>query len=172
MDLGDRQGLHNLVAPKGARRNKKRVGRGRGSGMGKTSGRGMKGQKARKSGGVRPGFEGGQLPLARRQPKRGFRNALFRNPYTVVNVGLLAERFAAGSTVDVPALVADGLLAKPTLKIKILGEGDIGHALTLRVHKVSASAREKIEKAGGSIELLEAPKGAAKAAKASESSEG
>lgn len=153
--MAKHQGLHNLVAPHGARKKKKRVGRGEASGHGKTSGRGMKGQKARKSGNVRPGFEGGQLPLARRLPKRGFKNALFRKDYVVVNVGRLAERFEGGATVDPAALVATGLLAKASDRVKILGEGDIGHALHLKVHRISASAREKIEKAGGSVEVLE-----------------
>jgi large subunit ribosomal protein L15 len=155
MDLeNERQGLHNLVAPRGARRPKKRVGRGRASGVGKTSGRGQKGQKSRKSGGVRPGFEGGQLPLARRQPKRGFRNK-FRTEYAEVNVGRLAERFEAGSVVDVQALVASGLVSRSSSRVKILGQGDLGHALTIKAHKVSAGARTKIEGAGGSVELLE-----------------
>lgn len=158
MDTNERQGLHNLVAPRGARKKKKRVGRGRGSGMGKTSGRGMKGQKARKSGHVRPGFEGGQLPLARRQPKRGFNNSKFENPFAEVNVGRLAGRFEAGATVDPQALVAIGLMRNLSQKVKILGEGDITVALTLKVHKISAGARSKIEQAGGTVEVLEAKK--------------
>lgn len=160
MNLENRQGLHNLVAPKGARRKKKRLGRGESS-QGKTSGRGNKGQKARKSGQVRPGFEGGTLPLARRLPKRGFNNKIFANDYAIVNVGRLAERFEAGAVVDPTTLLASGLLSKRNVKVKILGEGDIGHALVLKVHKVSQSAREKIEKAGGSVEVLEAAKSAA-----------
>lgn len=156
----ERQGLHNLVAPKGARKKKKRLGRGEAS-HGKTSGRGNKGQKARKSGHVRPGFEGGSLPLARRLPKRGFNNKDFATEYAIINVGRLAERFDAGATVDPASLVANGLLAKHGARVKILGEGEIGHALTLKVHKVSASAREKIQKAGGTIEVLEAEKSAA-----------
>lgn len=148
------QGLHNLVAPHGARKRKKRLGRGEASGHGKTSGRGMKGQKARKSGNVRPGFEGGQLPLARRLPKRGFKNALFRNDYEVVNVGRLAERFSGGGAVDPAALVACGLVAKADARVKILGEGELSCALQLRVHHISAAAREKVEKAGGSVEIL------------------
>lgn len=148
------QGLHNLPAVRGARHKVKRVGRGPGSGHGKTAGRGMKGQKARKSGNVRPGFEGGQLPLARRLPKRGFKNALFRNDFIVVNVGRLADRFEGGATVDPAGLLAAGLISKASEKIKVLGEGDIGHALNLKVHKISESARQKIEKAGGSVELI------------------
>lgn len=165
MNLETRQGLHNLVAPRGARRNKKRLGRGEGS-HGKTSGRGNKGQKARKSGQVRPGFEGGSMPLARRQPKRGFSNAIFTSEFAIVNVGRLAERFEAGATVDPAALLMNGLLSKRSARVKILGEGEIGYALTLKVHKISAQAREKIEKAGGTVEVLEAEK-APKTAKAS-----
>lgn len=154
-----RQGLHNLIAPIGARKKKKRLGRGESS-QGKTSGRGNKGQKARKSGQVRPGFEGGTLPLARRLPKRGFTN-IFASEYAVINVGRLAERFDAGATVDPVTLVESGLLSKRNARVKILGEGEISHALTLKVHKISQSAREKIEKAGGKIEVLEAEKTAA-----------
>ncbi len=154
-----RQGLHNLIAPKGARKKKKRLGRGESS-QGKTSGRGNKGQKARKSGQVRPGFEGGTLPLARRLPKRGFTN-IFANEYAIINVGRLAERFDAGATVDPVSLLETGLLSKRNARVKILGEGEISHALTLKVHKISQSAREKIEKAGGKIEVLEADKSAA-----------
>jgi large subunit ribosomal protein L15 len=156
MDLNDRQGLHNLIAPIGAKKKKKRVGRGRGSGMGKTSGRGMKGQKARKSGNVRPGFEGGQLPLARRLPKRGFNNKKWATLYVEVNVGRLAERFEAGSTVDPATLVAIGIMRNASQRVKVLGEGELSHALTLKVHKISAGAREKVEKAGGTVEMLEA----------------
>lgn len=148
------QGLHNLVAPRGARHRKKRLGRGESSGLGKTSGRGMKGQKARKSGNVRIGFEGGQLPLARRLPKRGFKNALFRTDYTVVNVGRLAQCFVADSKVGVSELLAAGLISKPTDLVKVLAEGDLSHALHLTIHRASASARSKIEQAGGSVALL------------------
>jgi large subunit ribosomal protein L15 len=148
------QGLHNLVAPIGARRKPMRVGRGESSGKGKTCGRGMKGQKARKSGPVRPGFEGGQLPLARRLPKRGFSNYPFRKQFTAINVGRLTERFGAGETVDMAALLAVGLLSKTSAKVKILGEGEVGHALHLKVERISAGARSKIEAAGGSVEVL------------------
>lgn len=160
MNLETRQGLHNLVAPKGARKKKKRLGRGESS-QGKTSGRGNKGQKARKSGQVRPGFEGGTLPLARRLPKRGFNNKDFAKDYAIINVGRLGERFDAGATVDPASLLACGLLSKRNVRVKILGEGDISHALVLKVHKVSQSAREKIEKAGGKVEVLEAEVSAA-----------
>jgi len=154
--MSERQGLHNLVAPRGARKKPKRIGRGPGSGTGKTSGRGHKGQKARKSGGVRPGFEGGQLPLARRLPKRGFKNSLFRTDYQVINIGRLAERYGAGDVVDLASLVEKGLLAKAGDLVKVLAEGDLPHALTINVHKVSKSAQQKIEAAGGSVELVPA----------------
>lgn len=148
------QGLHNLVAPRGARHRKKRLGRGESSGLGKTSGRGMKGQKARKSGNVRIGFEGGQLPLARRLPKRGFKNALFRTTYTVVNLGRLAQCFAAGATVGVQELLGAGLISKPSDLVKVLAEGDLGHAIHLSVHRISASAQAKVESSGGSVALI------------------
>jgi large subunit ribosomal protein L15 len=149
------QGLHNLVAVRGARKRIKRVGRGEGSGIGKTSGRGMKGQKARKSGGVRPGFEGGQLPLAIRLPKRGFKNYLFKKTYTPINIGRLAERFEDGETVNIASLLERGLVSKTSARVKILGEGDLGKKLNIEVHKVSASARSKIEAAGGTVSTLE-----------------
>lgn len=155
------QGLHNLVAPWGARQAKKRLGRGRASGLGKTSGRGHKGQKKTKSGNVRPGFEGGQLPLARRLPKRGFRNADFRKDYTVVNLGRIAERFEAGETVDPITLVECGLVTQTRMKVKILGTGDLGMKLTVKAHAISASAKAKIEAAGGTVEVLDAPKASA-----------
>ena len=152
------QGLHNLVAVRGARHRKKRVGRGEGSGMGKTSGRGNKGQKARKSGGTSIGFEGGTLPLQRRLPKRGFSNYPFRVYFEVVNVGRLAERFESGATVDLEALRLHGLLATGSAKIKVLAEGDLAHALHVKAHRVSKSARAKIEAAGGTVEELLPPK--------------
>jgi len=150
---GEVQGLHNLVAPRGARKKMKRVGRGESSGHGKTSGRGNKGQKARKSGNVRPGFEGGQMRLARRLPKRGFKN-IFARPVTVVNVGRLAEHFDAGSTVDPATLIMAGFLSKVDERVKVLAEGDIKHALHLKVHAISAAAQKKIEAAGGSVSVL------------------
>ncbi len=155
------QGLHNLTAPWGQRQAPKRVGRGHGSGLGKNSGRGHKGQKKTKSGNVRPGFEGGQLPLARRLPKRGFRNAGFRKIFAEVNVGRIAERFEAGAVVDPAALVEVGLVTKPRLKVKILGQGDISLKLTIKAHAISASAKQKIEAAGGTVEVLDAPKASA-----------
>lgn len=155
------QGLHNLVAPWGQRQKKKRLGRGRASGLGKTCGRGHKGQKKTKSGNVRPGFEGGQLPMSRRLPKRGFRNHEFRTDYATVNVGRLAERFEAGATVDPAALIACGLVTKPRMKIKLLGTGDLALKLNIKVHAVSEGARAKIEANGGTVEVLDAAKASA-----------
>ncbi|MDP2342666.1 MAG: 50S ribosomal protein L15 [Deltaproteobacteria bacterium] len=148
------QGLHNLVAPWGQRQAKKRLGRGRASGLGKTCGRGHKGQKKTASGQVRPGFEGGQLPMSRRLPKRGFRNHEFRVDYATVNVGRLAERFQAGALVDPASLVACGLVTKPRMKIKLLGTGEIPMKLNVKVHAISAGARAKIEANGGTVEVL------------------
>jgi large subunit ribosomal protein L15 len=146
-------GLHNLKAPKGAHKKVSRLGRGESSGRGKTSGRGHKGQKARKSGQVRVGFEGGQMPIQRRTPKRGFKNP-FRVEFVVVNVGSLAECFKADAVVDVDALKQAGLVRAMGDGVKVLGHGELKHALTVKAHQFSQSAREKIEKAGGKIEVL------------------
>jgi large subunit ribosomal protein L15 len=159
------QGLHNLVAPVGARQGKKRLGRGRGSGLGKTSGRGHKGQKKTKSGNVRVGFEGGQLPLARRLPKVGFKNFDFKVTYAPVNLGRLGERFPAGATVDPAALVAAGLI-NPKDKVKVLAAGELKHKLQLQVHAISAVAKQKVEALGGTVQLIETKKAKAVGAKA------
>ena len=135
-----------------ARTSKKRVGRGIGSGMGKTSTRGHKGQNARSGGGVRPGFEGGQMPLFRRLPKRGFTN-IWRVDYKVVNVNDL-NTFNDGDTVDRLALVGAGLVHRSDRNIKILGNGEISKKLTVVANKFSKEAQEKIEKSGGKIEVL------------------
>jgi large subunit ribosomal protein L15 len=156
-ETAEKTGLHNLPAPEGARHKKKRLGRGRPSGHGKTAGRGHKGQKKTKSGNVRPGFEGGQLPLSRRLPKRGFKNFDFRVDYQVVNLGHVNGRFENGAVVDHASLVAVGL-AHPADRVKVLGEGDFDKKLTFRVHAISASARAKVEGKGGSIELIQPPK--------------
>jgi large subunit ribosomal protein L15 len=143
--------LHDLRPPEGARRPKRRVGRGHGSGQGTTAGKGTKGQKARSGGGVPLYFEGGQLPLVRRLPyRRGFKNP-FRVEYVPVKVGQLA-RFAAGTTVAPDTLVAAGILRKGEGPIKILGDGDLAVALQVRADRVSRQARAKIEAAGGSVE--------------------
>ncbi len=142
--------LHSLRPPKGARRSRKRLGRGTASGHGKTSGRGMKGQNSRSGGGVRPYFEGGQLPLVRKLPhKRGFTN-IFRVRYSAVNLGRLAG-FRKGSKVDPEALVEAGIIKSVRQPVKILGGGDVEKPLTVSAHRFSASAKEKIEAAGGTV---------------------
>lgn len=146
--------LNDLRPDPGSKKERKRVGRGTGSGRGKTAGRGTKGQNARSGGGVAPYFEGGQLPLARRLPyKRGFKN---RNKiiYTPVNVGDLAG-FEEGTEVDPVVLTVVGLLKEPEEPVVILGDGEIEIALTVKAHRFSKSAREKIEKAGGQVEVVE-----------------
>lgn len=142
--------LSNLSPNPGSRKARKRVGRGQGSGHGKTSTRGHKGYKARSGSSIKPGFEGGQMPLQRRIPKRGFNN-IFRKEYAVVNVGDL-DVFEAGTTIDRAMLVGAGLVAKKFDSVKILGDGEIGKAFTFVVDKLSESARQKIEAAGGTIE--------------------
>jgi len=143
--------LHDLSPEDGARKNRKRKGRGVGSGLGKTAGRGTKGHNCRSGGGVRPGFEGGQMPLHRRLPKRGFTN-IFKTPVEVVNVRDL-NRFETGSVVDHKALTEAGLVSQKAKQVKVLGQGDLSVALTLQVGAASKSAREKIEAAGGKIEV-------------------
>jgi len=142
--------LHNLHPRPGARHRVKRLGCGESSGHGKTSGKGHKGQKARSGGSLRLGFEGGQMPLIRRLPKRGFNNAAFHKHYAVVNLSDLAE-FKSGSVVNEDSLRAANLICGNFHGIKILGDGELKHELTVQAEKVSASAREKIEKAGGTI---------------------
>ena len=142
--------LSNIRAPKKANSNKKRVGRGMGSGIGKTSGRGHKGQRSRSGSRMMRGFEGGQMPLHRRLPKRGFTN-IFRTEYSVVNVGDLAA--LGQKTINQEVLIKAGLCSKNDL-IKVLGDGDLKSALTLQAHKFSKSAEEKITKAGGKVEVL------------------
>jgi large subunit ribosomal protein L15 len=143
--------LSNLRAPKNANRNKKRVGRGMGSGHGKTSARGHKGQGSRSGSSLMRGFEGGQMPLHRRMPKRGFTN-IFRTEYTVLNLDRLAELNETELTLE--AFVAKGLLKKRNEMLKILGNGELTTALTVHAHKFSKTAQEKIEKAGGKAVLI------------------
>lgn len=143
--------LHELSPAVGSTKVSKRIGRGAGSGTGKTAGKGHKGQKARSGGGVRPGFEGGQMPLARRIPKRGFNN-IFGTKYAAVNVEDL-NRFEDGATVDEAAIVASGLVKKPLDGIKILGNGELSRKLNVTVTAYSESAKQKIEKAGGKAEV-------------------
>ena len=143
--------LHNLKPNRGAKHRVKRLGCGESSGLGKTSGRGHKGQKSRSGGGVRPGFEGGQMPLHRRLPKRGFNITRFQDKIAVVNVASLNERFEDGDTVNMGTLKAARLVKGTYDGVKVLGNGDLAKKLTIEGCKVSASAKEKIEKAGGSI---------------------
>ena len=145
-------GLDNLRPPKGATHSKKRVGRGQGSGNGHTAGRGHKGAKSRSGFTFKRGFEGGQMPLHRRIPKRGFHNP-FRVEYEVVNLDTLAERFEAGTVVTPEILVAAGLVTGSS-PIKVLARGEVSKALTVRVHKFSGKAAEKIAAAGGQAEAV------------------
>ena len=146
--------IDTISPAEGARTAKRRLGRGIGSGLGKTSGKGHKGQWARSGGGVRPGFEGGQMPLIRRVPKRGFNNH-FRNVYSIVNLSVL-EGFENNATVDIAALNEKGLIkiVKGSVGLKVLGNGTLSKALTVKADSFSASAKEAIEKAGGKAELI------------------
>lgn len=145
--------LETLRPSEGAVKKSKRVGRGPGSGHGRTATRGNKGQKSRSGASVRPGFEGGQMPLQRRLPKRGFHNP-FRVEHAWVNVGDLQARFRAGSVVGPEDLRKAGFIGSGRLPVKVLGSGELGHALTVRAHAFSATAKEKIEKAGGTCEVI------------------
>ena len=147
--------LNNLRPPRGAKHPRKRVGRGPGSGHGKTASRGSKGAKSRSGFRFKRGFEGGQMPLHRRVPKRGFTN-IFRVEYAVVNLDTLGEVFDAGSEVTPDVLRERGLVRDRKALIKVLGRGDISKKLTVRAHKFSGAAAEKIAKAGGSTEVLSA----------------
>jgi large subunit ribosomal protein L15 len=144
--------LHNLRPRPGARHRVKRLGCGESSGHGKTSGKGHKGQKARSGGSIRLGFEGGQMPLIRRLPKRGFNNAAFHKNYAIVNLQDL-DRFKAGATVNEQSLRDSKLVRGNFVGIKILGDGELKHGLKIEADKVSGTAREKIEKAGGTVTL-------------------
>ncbi|PLX47718.1 MAG: 50S ribosomal protein L15 [Desulfobulbaceae bacterium] len=141
--------LSNLSPSPGSRKPKKRLGRGHGTGHGKTSGRGHKGYKARSGSGVKPGFEGGQMPIQRRLPKRGFNN-VFRNEYAIVNVRDL-QKMRSGSRVNRESLLKHGLISAADTQVKILGDGELTKKFTVEVDKVSKSAQQKIESAGGSV---------------------
>lgn len=145
--------LHELKAQPGARRARKRVGRGTSSGMGKTSTRGHKGQWARSGGGVRPGFEGGQTPFFRRFPKRGFNNKRFGSEYATVNVEAL-NKLEEGTVVTPELLLEKRIIREPLDGLKVLGTGDLQLKLTVKAHAFSASAKEKIENAGGTVEVI------------------
>lgn len=145
--------LHELAPPEGAKKDRKRVGRGNGSGHGTYSGRGLKGQKSRSGGQINPRFEGGQIPLVLRLPrKRGFTN-IFKEQFHIINVDAL-DRFEAGSEVTPETLVAAGLIRDTGLQVKLLGDGELAKPLTIRVHKWSESAQRKIEAAGGTLERI------------------
>ena len=144
--------LHDISPTPGSRKSRKRVGRSDSSGYGKTAGRGEKGQKSRTGSTSRPFFEGGQIPLFRRLPKRGFKNA-DRLVYAIVNLGVLEENFAAGEVVDLDALYAKKLLGKGETLVKVLGNGELTKALTVKAAKFSAAAAAKIEAAGGKAEV-------------------
>lgn len=146
-------GLHSLRPARGATRKRKRIGRGPGSGHGKTAGRGSKGFWSRSGSSQKRGFEGGQMPLHRRVPKRGFTN-IFKKRYSVVNLDVLAARFPEGATVGPEELKSSRLIRKVRDGIKILGRGEIKHAITVRAHSFTEAARQKIEKAGGKAETL------------------
>jgi large subunit ribosomal protein L15 len=145
--------LSNLKPPKGAKHAKKRIGRGQGSGNGKTAGRGHKGAKSRSGFKFKRGFEGGQMPLHRRVPKRGFHNP-FRVEYEIVNLDTLAIRLEAGTVVTPDLLRERGLIARGSRPVKVLGRGELDKALTVRVHKFSGKAAEKIAAAGGTAEAI------------------
>ncbi len=144
--------IHNLSPVKGSRKAKKRIGRGPGSGHGKTSCRGHKGQKSRSGGSIPPGFEGGQMPLQRRLPKRGFTN-IFKKHYALINIRDL-KQFDPNSDLDIAALKNSRLVKSVRDRVKLLGDGEISHPIMIRVNKVSKTAREKIESAGGRVELI------------------
>ena len=144
--------MNSLKPAIGSTKNRKRIGRGTGSGHGKTATKGHKGQKARSGGNVEPGFEGGQMPMQRRLPKRGF-NPLSRKEYSLVNLGQF-EIFESGQSVDVEALVKSGLVAKVRDGVKVLADGEITKPLNIKAHKFSATAKSKIEAAGGTAEEI------------------
>ena len=146
--------LHELSPAEGSVKEGFRKGRGAGSGNGKTAGKGHKGQNARSGGGVRPGFEGGQLPLYRKLPKRGFNNSRFGKKYEVVNISTLNKKFENGDVVDVAALLAKGIINSVNDGVKILGDGELTKELTVKAAVFSASAKEKIEAVGGKTEVV------------------
>ena len=150
--------LHDLSPNPGSKHKTKRLGKGESSGQGKTSGKGHKGQKSRSGGGVRVGFEGGQMPLNRRLPKRGFNNYTFADKIAPVNLARIEEKFEAGETVNEESLRERRVMKGVYDAIKVLGQGDLSKALTFEVQFVSDSAKEKIEKAGGTVNLIPKPK--------------
>lgn len=147
-------GIHELRPAPGSKKKPKRLGQGAGSGTGKTAGKGHKGQKARSGGGVRPGFEGGQMPLSRRTPKRGFSNARFKKSFQIINLDRLSDLFEAGSEVGIREMLSSGLIRNLQMPVKVLGNGEIEIALTVKANAFSAKATAKIEAAGGKTEVI------------------
>lgn len=145
--------LHELQPAYGSVKDVKRIGRGHGSGNGKTAGKGHKGQKARSGGSIRPGFEGGQMPLQRRMPKRGFNN-IFAKEFAAVNISELEKRFESGAVIDAAALIESGAIKDAKDGVKILGNGELTKSFTVKAAKFTAAAQEKIEKAGGKAEVM------------------
>ena len=143
--------LHDIKPNPGAKHRRRRVGNGESSGLGKTCGKGHKGQKSRSGASIRPNFEGGQMPIFRRLPKKGFNNAQFKTKFAIVNLRDLEDKYEDGDTVNEETLRSHGLVKGIYDAVKVLGEGDLSKKLTVEVEKVSASAREKLEKAGGKI---------------------
>lgn len=145
--------LHELSPSAGSTSERKRIGRGAGSGQGKTAGKGHKGQKARAGRGMRAGFEGGQMPLQRRVPKRGFNN-IFATEYAIVNLATLEEKFDKDAVIDADALLAAGIIKKTLDGVKVLGKGEVTKAFTLKVSAISETAKSKIEAVGGKVEVI------------------
>jgi len=146
--------IHELRPAPGSKKKPKRLGQGAGSGTGKTAGKGHKGQKARSGAGVRPGFEGGQMPLSRRTPKRGFSNARFKKSFQLVNIERISDLFETGSEVGIHEMLASGLIRNLNLPVKVLGNGEITIAITVKANAFSAQAMAKIIAAGGKTEVI------------------
>ena len=145
----------NELSPSVPKKNRKRIGRGNSSGWGKTAGKGSNGQKSRAGGGVKPYFEGGQMPIYRRVPKRGFSNAIFKKEYTVISLAFLNENFNDGEEVSLETLFNKCLIKKGRDGVKVLGNGELNKKLTVKVHKISKSAKAAVEAKGGTVELVE-----------------
>ena len=145
----------NELSPSVPKKNRKRIGRGNSSGWGKTAGKGSNGQKSRAGGGVKPYFEGGQMPIYRRVPKRGFSNAIFKKEYTVVSLSFLNDNFEDGEVVSLETLFNKCLIKKGRDGVKVLGNGELNKKLTVKVHKISKSAKAAVEAKGGTVELVE-----------------
>ena len=145
----------NELSPSVPKKNRKRIGRGNSSGWGKTAGKGSNGQKSRAGGGVKPSFEGGQMPIYRRVPRRGFSNTIFKKEYTVISLSFLNDNFEDGEVVSLETLFNKCLIKKGRDGVKILGNGELNKKLTVKVHKISKSAKAAVEAKGGTVELVE-----------------